>query len=91
MATQEIVQYVKICGELLYQNREQEAYQLLQKLVTILNQVFQQTVQNLQGDDREYVLKVVEAFMTAYQLNDNLELADLLYYNIPEILNIESV
>lgn len=91
MAMQEIAQYVKTCGELLYQNREQEAYQLLQKLVTILNQIFQQMAMKLQGDDREYVLAVVEEFLAAYQLNDNLALADLLYYNISEILSIENV
>ena len=91
MVTQEIIQYVRMCGELLYQNREQEAYQLLQKLVTILNPIFQQMVAGLQGDDREYVLALIEEFATAYQLNDNLELADLLSYNIPEILAMENV
>ena len=91
MTMQEITQYVKTCGELLYQNREQEAYQLLQKLIGLLNQVFQQLVMNLQTENREYVLAIVGEFLTAYQLNDNLALADLLYYDIPEILNIESV
>ena len=91
MTMQEITQYVKTCGELLYQNREQEAYQLLQKLIGLLNQVFQHLVMNLQTENREYVLAIVGEFLTAYQLNDNLALADLLYYDIPEILNIESV
>lgn len=88
MTIQNIAQHVKVCGELLYQNREQEAYQLLPKLLQILNLFFQQVVLKVQGEDREYVLSLIDEFTTAYQLKDNLELADLLTYNIPEILDI---
>ena len=91
MVVQGIKQHVKICGELLYQNREQEAYQLLPKLVQILNLIFQQVAMKLQEEDKEYVLVLMEEFAMAYQLNDNLELADLLTYNIPEILDMEIV
>ena len=83
---QEIIGYTKKCGELLYQNREQEAYQILQKLVGILNTVFQKVLTKKSVEEQEKILGIMKEFISAYQLKDNLALADLLYCEIPELL-----
>lgn len=85
MEQENIMNRLAECAYLLYQNREQEAYERLQGLLGELNQILQyvakQDAQKAGG-----LMQVFKAFIEAYQVNDNLALADLLAVEIPNEL-----
>ncbi len=78
MENQQLKQQLKECAKLLYQNCEQEAYAMLNELLTPLNNMLQQMAM----DGENGVVEVMKEFISAYQLKDNLALADILYYSI---------
>lgn len=95
MEKRNLTQLIKNCGDLFYQNREQEAYQTINRLLADVNQTLQNMVvkaEVLSGEEGEelgqYIFQVMEEFLDAYQVKDNLALADLLYYNISELIEM---
>lgn len=72
------------CACLLYQNSEQAAYQKINGILPGLNQALQEALQS--AEDKEMVLAAITEFVDAFQLNDNLALADLLGTYLPSIL-----
>lgn len=86
METENIVTEMKKCAGLLYQNKEIEAYQQLEQLVPKINEALQ-VMTNLLEQNQEMkkeVLLSVQSFMEAYQKQDILALADVLYYQLSE-------
>lgn len=88
MEEQSLKVKMKACADLLFQNREQEAYAQMNTLIPELNQELQHIAANSGNETVDIVSAIVGQFMTAYQLNDNLALADLLKYDMPQIFVI---
>ena len=82
---QMLINKMRECAIALYQNSEQEAYTKINAIVPEINKVLQGQMGKSTEIDN-YVLALLSEFVTAYQLKDNLALADLLYYNIPVLL-----
>lgn len=89
MKTQKVIEQAKLCSELLYQNREQEAYKLLQQILPDLNELFQLLAGKNSENEQKLILSMINEFLTAYQLNDNLALADLLGCQLVEVMIAE--
>jgi len=73
------------CATFFYQNREQEAYELLGKLLPNINQL----LQNMMQTSTEYeslILTILKQFLEAYQQKDGLALADILQYEISMLI-----
>lgn len=85
MEEQNLKVRMRACADLLFQNREQEAYAQMSTLIPELNRELQQIAANSGKETVDVVSAIVGQFMTAYQLNDNLALADLLNYDMPQI------
>lgn len=83
MGNRELLQRMRECAQMFYQNRVQEACAELNNILQPLNQLLQ-TCAVISADtvDQEMV-SIVEQFLTAYQVQDHLALADILYYSIP--------
>lgn len=79
-----IVDLIKSCGDLFYQNREQEAYQMLQTLLAPVNQILQNMVTS--GIREQEALEIMKDFLDAFQRKDQLALADILHFRIPEMI-----
>lgn len=93
MEKENLARQIIACAELFYQNREQEAYDNINHLLPQINQMMQEVVvylQNTAGSEEDvgYMLQVMRELVDAFQVKDNLALADLLYYNISEIAAI---
>lgn len=95
MGTDSISSEIKDCAELLYQNKEIEAYKQLEILVPkinvalqILTNFFEQNQTQEAAEMKKEVLYSVETFMEAYQKQDILALADILYYQLSEEVKI---
>lgn len=77
MEQETIIAQMKTCAELLYQNQEREAYRLLPELMECLKQLLQVLAEKAPEKAMEF-LQVFKEFIIAYQINDNLAMADLL-------------
>lgn len=88
MVQTEFVQQMRDCAELLYQNREQDAYEKIDGLLGEINQVLQGVAGNVAEHMQPIVLGIIDEFVTAYQLKDNLALADFFFYVMPEVLQL---
>ena len=84
----DFMQEIKISAQLLYQNREQEAYEKINNLLGNLNQMLQLLVTEASEEIKPAVLAVMNEFVDAYQHKDNLALADLFFYVIPELVQM---
>lgn len=82
---QELIRKMRESAGALYQNDEQNAYQKINEIVPEINQALQAQMGRSE-EINQYVLALMTEFVTAYQLKDNLALADLLYYNIPVLM-----
>ncbi len=69
----------KECTELLYQNREQEAYEKLGEILPQINEYLQAKVQMVSQEETKLVLDQMQDFVEAYQCKDQLALADWLF------------
>lgn len=95
MDEQRIVERWKECADLFYQNSEQLAYETLASLLPELNTYLQELIGLLtqlpDGAGNEMQQKVIadlQELVMAYQCRDGLALADLLYYDISEELEL---
>lgn len=90
MLQTDFAQQIKHCAELLYQNREKEAYEKIGGLLGELNQLLQNLASQVPEDVQPTILTIMNEFITSYQLKDNLALADLFFYVIPEVMQLTS-
>lgn len=95
MAELKVVERVKGCADLFYQNSKQAAYESLAGLLSELNGQLQELIGLLgrlpggAGETmQQKVLADLRELVTAYQCKDGLALADLLCYDILEELNL---
>lgn len=88
MAQVDFVQEMRNCAELLYQNREQEAYEKINSCIGVLNQLLQSLAAEASEDAKATVLAIVNELVTSYQLKDNLALADFFFYVLPEVMRM---
>lgn len=95
MGAQSDLKIWKNCADLFYQNSEQAAYETLAGLLPKLNMYLQEFVEILaqlpDGAGNEMQQKVIadlQELVMAYQCRDGLALADLLYYDISEELEL---
>lgn len=87
MEMETFVEQIKTCAIFFYQNKEQEAYALLNQLLPFINQVLQEKLSHPCGKENK-VVSVFTQFIEAYQQMDNLALADLLEYEISNIVEM---
>ncbi len=95
MAERRLTETVKECADLFYENSEQAAYEALGRLLPELNGQLQEFIGVLgrfpdgAGETmQQKVLADLRELVTAYQYKDGLALADLLFYDISEELNL---
>ncbi|MGN0350664.1 MAG: hypothetical protein ACI4ES_03350 [Roseburia sp.] len=74
---------------LFYRNEEKAAYQMVNELLPGINQTLQELLGMIVGEKeneelQNYILNTLTEFVQAYKMNDNLALADLLYYAVSE-------
>lgn len=84
MEQKEFVNQIQSCADLFYQNKEQEAYQTLQTLLIPINQVLQNLAAS--GTGGQEAVRIMKDFLDAFHLRDQLALADILYFGIPEMI-----
>lgn len=80
-----LVLEMKDCAIALYQNREQEAYQKINRLLPEMNQVLHKLVGRSEELEKIIVFVLTE-FLEDFEKKDNLGLADLLGYTIPGMI-----
>lgn len=95
MSEQNGLEIWKECADLFYQNSEQAAYETLMSLLPKLNTCLQELIGFLgQLPDgagnamQQKVIADLQELVMAYQCRDGLALADLLYYDISEELEL---
>ena len=88
MQNTQLILQLKKCGKMLYQNREQEAYDAINNILQDINRELQLIEKCGQTQIRDMVLWAMQELITCYKLKDNLGLADLLYYAIPELVQL---
>lgn len=81
----DLIKNMKQCAEMLYQNREQEAYQMIHRILPEMNQMLQKRMLS-SNEMGEMVLSALNEFVEDFQKKDNLGLADLLGYTIPGMI-----
>lgn len=82
MNMETLVEQMKTCAAFFYQNREQDAYELLNQLLPAINQTLQDIIAESKEREKSVIL-VLSLFLDAFKSGDNLALADLLEYDIP--------
>lgn len=75
------------CANLFYQNREEEAYQLLGQLLPQIQAYLQELTQGAAEGNSEHVLMHVQEFIQAYQGHDQLAISDWLFEESMDIQN----
>lgn len=93
MGYQKKKEWLQSCAALLYQNQEQEAYQMINKRIPEINDMLQTFVklamEQPEGEEiTSFALQTMKEFLEMYQRKDNLGLADLTYYQLVEIADI---
>lgn len=87
MNQNELLAQVNDCATFFYQNKEQEAYQLLNQLLPQINQILQLAAAEM-SNYQETIIFILKSFLDAYQLKDNLALADILKYEIINVIEL---
>ena len=95
MEEQKLTEQLKACADLFYQNHEKEAYQMLANLLVdvsgkmqTLTELLAQLPENTGMTMQQKVRDDLQELVTSYQYKDALALADLLYYDIPDELEL---
>lgn len=95
MNEQDTMAIVKECADLFYQNSEKAAYESLAGIIPQLNQKLQeltgwlaQIPEQTGAEMQQKVLADLRELITAYQYRDGMALADLLYYDIFEEIEL---
>lgn len=89
MTERQLIDGVKECSDLFYQNNEQEAYEMLVKLIPEINNRLKEMVNCLAAEadtdakmQQTEIVENLQELVMAYQCKDGLALADLLCYDI---------
>lgn len=85
MNRDELLVQVKNCAAFFYQNEEQEAYLILNNLLPHINEMLQ-TIAMSSVEYQNAVVMILRNLLEAYQVKDHLALADILEYEIANII-----
>lgn len=90
---EELIQQAEETAILLYQNQERKAYENVQRILQPVQQVIQALIEvaEQQGEmekEKEWMLNVLKCLVESYKAQDILQMADILKYEITEILKI---
>ena len=86
MKQKSLIQDMRACADLFYQNQEQKAYEALAEVLAPTNKVLQELAMILKGEDQKRIIALIRELLEAYRCRDHLALSDILYYHIPEEL-----
>lgn len=85
MEMETLIPQMKDCAMALYQNREQDAYEKINKILPEMNRILQELMSTSEEIEK-IILSILSEFVEDFQIRDNLGLADLLGYTIPGII-----
>ena len=80
----DLLAQIEECAIFFYQNKEQKAYERLQKLLPQINAVLQKVEEG--SEIHSDMVQTVAAFLEAIQRKHTLALADLLTYDLPKFV-----
>lgn len=85
MNEKELLKETEEISRMLYQNKEQEAYQKINQVLPEMNRILQGFM-GISDEMEKIILSVLTEFVEDFQIRDNLGLADLFGYTVPGII-----